>query len=172
MLRRVILAFCLLVLSLINAAPSIASQSQFAIKIEPGKPSFRLSSPPSLRLNTPVDLHIRLYNNSNKPVSFLQYDGYQHGEADYIVDIKMSNGQNVLGINNIGYTEQSLPTLLNGFYKPTNLEPGSFLGDNIILNRIYDMSVPGRYIVQVKRKLPAELGGYYVLSNKAVIIVE
>jgi hypothetical protein len=62
--------------------------------------------------------------------------------------------------------------MLNGFYQPTNLDPGKFLEDHIILNRIYDMSVPGHYIVQVKRKLPAELGGYYLLSNKAVITVE
>jgi len=166
------MSFLLLILNLINSAPGIAAQSQFTIKIEPLRPSFHLSTPPSLRLNTPVDLMIELFNNSNKSVSFPQYDGYRHGEADYIVDIKMANGQKLSRIDNTGYTDQSSPTLLNGFYQPTNLEPGKFLEDHIILNRIYDMNVPGRYVVQVKRKLPAELGGYYILSNKAIVNVE
>jgi len=91
--NHLIASVCLLVLSLIDCTPSNAAQSQFTIKIEPLRPSFRLSAPPSLRLNTPVDLMIELFNNSKKPVSFAQYDGYRHGEADYVVDIKMANGQ-------------------------------------------------------------------------------
>lgn len=51
------------------------------------------------------------------------------------------------------------------------LEPGKTITNEVNLRKIYDFSLPGRYVLQVSRRVPEELGGGVVKSNTITITV-
>lgn len=51
------------------------------------------------------------------------------------------------------------------------LEPGKTITNEVNLRKIYEFSVPGRYVLQVSRRIPDALGGGVVKSNAITITV-
>lgn len=51
------------------------------------------------------------------------------------------------------------------------LKPGETIAPNINLIRLYDLKKPGKYTLQVARRVPEELGGGMIKSNKITIAI-
>jgi len=59
--------------------------------------------------------------------------------------------------------------LAGGSYRAGSVGPGKSQVEEVDLARLYDFSKPGKYVVQVSRKIPKELGGGTIESNKITL---
>jgi hypothetical protein len=143
------------------------------------RPSFTQSTNQPFRINirathnivkvgseTPVE--IILTNTSHQEISLSKSVEENAAEFNYLVDVRDGKGKPVPQTAHhrsvhgegaqITHSDLTVP-----------LKPGQELQSVALLNKLYDVSRPGKYIIRVSRDIPPELGKGVVKSNVITI---
>jgi hypothetical protein len=146
--------------------------------------------PYSITISTPnlivkagsqVRITIIVKNITDRKVPVMQSNGVDEGEFNYDLDIRDEQGKQAPETNELrslrgepdehGHRHASYIVSEITYY----LKPGETLQDGIIANKLYDLSKPGKYTIQVSRYKP-EYGKHgfskaRVKSNKITLTV-
>lgn len=116
--------------------------------------SFSISdSRPTVSAGTEITIQTILTNTTNRPVTFFDTNPV----CDYLSYVRDDKGQAVPRIDKAWQTECN-GKRSDGRNILITLRPRESKEDEIALSVLYKLS-PGKYSVQVERKLPKELGG-------------
>ena len=116
----------------------------------------------TVRPDGDVAIKIRLTNTSDHPInaSYQVIWGINEG---YKYEVRDTNGNVLPRKEQKGGAEGSL--------RFRTLNPGESLQNNVVLSRVYDMSSPGEYVIQVSRNISGNETDGVVKSNKLKITV-
>ncbi|MGH9742184.1 MAG: hypothetical protein ACRD51_07500 [Candidatus Acidiferrum sp.] len=132
---------------------------------QPAKPPFTLvltSAEPKFSLGADVWAKIVWTNTSTIALNDSLYRDTSSGrDYTYILDFRDSDGHHV--------ATAPMPSTFSAEFG--TLKPGDSMNDDINLNRIYHLDHPGDYTLQVSRRVPKELGGGVIKSNKITITI-
>ncbi len=160
---RSILCFSLL---LLVSAPVCLSRA-----VEAGQPQFSVTitaAQPSVRIGAPVVIHITLTSSRQKiGVPELRHDGTQ-GEYNYRVTVTGSKGSALTDTEHGRRLKNGgeVMTLRSTIIKYLNY--GDQLSEDLYLNNLVNITIPGDYLVQVERADEAYIGAH-IKSNKLLI---
>lgn len=152
------LALCLLITSVATEAAAAGTRPRFQILIS--------TQTPRVTLGQAIEIAITLKNNSDRVLD----DSANWQEATgadpwWHLIVRDSEGKPVPPRNYKGLAAK--------FGKVVNRKvgPGGAITDRVDLRRIFDLRSPGKYRVQVNRKIPKENGGGIIKSNVITITV-
>lgn len=130
------------------------------------------------KTGSPVAISITLINHSDKTLSASLWDFAD----DYTVDVRDAQGnpapeseevrreQAAMGAcRNSGKSHCGKKILLHGVI--SQFKPGESWQEKLLVTHYFDMNRPGRYTIQLERKLPVELGKGTVKSNPITVTV-
>lgn len=142
------------------AVPLIAENAPFSVKVEP-----TLASVPA---GSKITLSITLTNVAKYPISARQTIRPDESEWDYVIDTRDARGEPVQPTN----YERNRREIVRLFERHIRtLNPGESLVGEITLSKLFDLTVPGEYSVQVSRDLDDRESEPIVKSNTATITV-
>jgi|SRR5882762_1666120 len=116
------------------------------------------------RLGSEVRLRTKLTNISNHVLTFFDTDP----DCDYLAEVRDENG-NLARPTDHKLLLKCNNGLADGRKILVTLKPQESRDDEILLNRLYQLTRPGNYSVQVSRAIPKELGGGATKSNTITI---
>lgn len=131
---------------------------------QPAKPPFTLvltSKEPKVSLGTDIWVKIVWTNTSKVELNDNLYRDPSGLDFNYILDFRDSDGHPVT----------KAPESATGSAEFGTLKPGDSQNDDIDLSRLYVLSHPGDYTLQVSRRVPKELGNGLIKSNEIRIVV-
>jgi hypothetical protein len=131
--------------------------------------SVSISAPETVKLGSPIMLHIALRNESASAVTFSQerHSG-QEGEFNYQVFVSFTDGGPVPDTD-YGKKIRSHSLVRSGSSIILRLEPGKEISEDLDLTKLTKVSLLGTYVVHVERDSPPPLN---VSSNSLRIRVE
>jgi len=116
----------------------------------------------TVKINTDLVIKVRLTNNSDHPIN-ASYHVLQGVNMGYQYEVRDANG------NVPPHKEQK--SGMEGSLRLRTLNPGESLENTVTLNRLYDMSVPGKYVIQFSRNISGYEKDGVVRSNKITVTV-
>jgi|ERR1700682_380463 len=122
------------------------------------------------RVGEPLHLQVILTNSSHKQLRLAEAPGDPApAEYQYAIEIRDSNGQlATLTAYGRKFTGSIPP---RGSRVTRIIESGESVTDEAVLTKLYDLSRPGKYVVQVTRSVPPYLGKGVVRSNRVTIAI-
>jgi hypothetical protein len=147
-----------------------AMGSQSAAPTAPGAP-FQLTIEPesaSVTSGDKIVLRITLTNTSEKDLGFRQRARADEAEWDYSIEVRDEKGD-AASQTNFGRNRLKMMTMFSARVKTVN--PGQSLKEEVTLSKLFDLTIPGRYTVQVSRHAQDSDSGQLVKSSTATIIV-
>jgi hypothetical protein len=121
----------------------------------------------TLKAGSTVSIKVRLTNTSSQPLdasgSFSDLTGL---DSNFLFDVRDNQGH--LAPKRI-YRHSELAgghAILDRIVRP-----GETLTENQDISRLYDMTKPGKYVIQISREIPKEMGGGVVRSNTVAVTV-
>ena len=125
-----------------------------------------ISANSTIAVGTPIEIKISLVNSSKNDIDVGCVVFKMNGDTSlYLLNVR-DTLNHVVPKKEYPHLELSSASA----YLRT-LKAGETLADSVTVNRIYDMSRPGTYSVQVGSVLPKENGGGEILSNTVKINV-
>jgi len=135
-------------------------------------PSLSIAAQPSMvKSGEDIRVNINIANGSNKPLSLVRTVG--KGTAEFSYAIKVTRQDNLpvnrtdYGLSLVGAGTIALRTS----NRLLDLPPGQSYTDYFLLNKIYDVSRPGVYTVQIQQKLTAGMT-VAAHSNSIKVVVQ
>jgi hypothetical protein len=156
----------LLFVSVIAAVQLMAQSAQ--------EPPFSLtiSTPQEIvKAGSEVRVDVVLRNTSDHEITLLRSPGTGRGELEFESDVLGEKGNLA---SQTKYGQQLKKSGLNaveGSRIMFRLQPGETYEDSMSLNKLYDLSKPGKYKIQLHKRVPEHLGQGVVKSNALVITV-
>ncbi|MGC1417703.1 MAG: hypothetical protein WA817_20615 [Candidatus Acidiferrum sp.] len=141
-----------------------AFSSSLLAQKHPAKPPFTLvltSKEPKVSLGADVWVKIVWTNTSKVELNDNLYRDPSGLDFNYILDFQDSDGHPVTKAR----------ASVTGSAQFGTLKHGVSEDDGIDLSRLYVLSHPGHYTLQVSRRVPKELGGGLIKSNKITITI-
>jgi len=130
------------------------------------------------KAGAPVAVSITVRNHSDKTLSASLWD-YDY---DYTMDVRDAQGNSAPdseevrkaraemdACRNSGNSLCGRKILLHGVVN--QFKPGESWKERLLITKYYDMGRPGRYTIQLERKLPEELGKGTVKPNSIAVTV-
>lgn len=139
-----------------------ALSSPLLAQKRPAKPPFTLvltSDEPKVSLGADLLVKIVWTNTSKVELNANLYRFASGLDSNYTLDLEDSAGQPV--------TRRPPPATFNAEFG--TLKPGNSMSDDINLSRLFRLTHPGDFTLQVSRFVPKELGGGVIKSNKITI---
>jgi hypothetical protein len=158
----------LLSIALLLLVVSAVSQPQ---KTEPLTLTISSESP-EFKVGSPIIVNVTLENISDKPTTTLYSVGQGQAELIYDVDVLDGYGRRVARTD-YGHAlrgEASSHMIMSSFLRK-EIKAHEQLTDTVDLTKIYDLNVPGTYLVQLTKKHRSK-GGAKISSNALKITVE
>jgi len=121
----------------------------------------------NLKVGSPVTIKLELTNTSQQSLDASANISDQTGfDPNFNIDVRDPNGHPA------AKKVLKHPELAGGHAHPDwALAPGATLTEHFNLDRAYDFSQPGQYVIQMSRAIPKALGTGVVTSNKITITV-
>jgi hypothetical protein len=132
------------------------------------KPPFTLvltSKEPKVSMGASAWVKIVWTNTSNTELNANLYRDPSGLDYNYILDFRDSDGHPVAKAPH----DSRVGRTFSGEFGA--LKAGDSLADDINLSRLYDLSHPGNYTLQVSRRVPKELGDGVIKSNEITIVI-
>jgi hypothetical protein len=151
--------------AIVGAAQTACSQEPLSITIRPSK-CYGRDGTGVVIAGSPVCILIDLRNNSDRVVSSMSIDYPPY----YILDVRDEEGYPA---SETKFTRELRDPNHRGFGSGilNQYKPGDSWKEELTITLYYEMSRPGKYTIQVERKLPEELGVGTVKSNTITITV-
>jgi hypothetical protein len=116
----------------------------------------------------PIKMAITMKNISDHDITMSKWVGNSQAELNYEIIVRGNNGEmpietrykNVIKEGGIGGSRKIFP-----------LKPGEEITETSNINKLYDLSRPGEYTIQVEKELPASEGKGMAQSNTITITV-
>jgi hypothetical protein len=128
--------------------------------IQPGVPVWKAGGP--------IFVLVLMTNNSNRTVQF----SFTNPGRDYEMDVRDASGKPVPESELLRQIKKSAQ---NGFIEGRNilvvLKPHETAQDTIGVSSFYDLSIPGKYSIKVRRVFP-DVGKGFVQSNCLEFTIE
>ncbi len=152
----------ILVLTAICAGPTPAQKHT-------AKPPFTLvltAEKPTVSLGSDVWVKVRWTNTSDEELNASAYvDKSTNLDLNYSLEFRDSGGRPVPKIPDKSPVGRFFDAQFGA------LKPGETIDNDISLRRLYDLNRPGKYTLQVSRRVPEALGGGTIKSNIITITV-
>ncbi|MFZ0819061.1 MAG: hypothetical protein WAM91_03260 [Candidatus Acidiferrales bacterium] len=133
-----------------------------------------IDSRPVISPGAEARIQITLTNTSSRDASFGREARDDEAEAHCTVDVRNSVGDpapdTALGLRLKGKDSKHIPFEF-GSHTMVTLKPGESLKEEAVISKLFDITIPGKYSVQVIRQIPQELGGGAIKSNIIIITV-
>jgi hypothetical protein len=145
-------------------APAIANP--LLAQKHPAKPPFTLvltAKEPKVSLGADVWVKIVWTNTSKVELNDNLYRDQSGLDFNYILDFRDSDGHPVTKAPHNSHIGRTFSAQFG------TLKPGVSEDDDIDLSRLYKLSRPGNYTLQVSRRVPKGLGNGVIKSNKITI---
>jgi hypothetical protein len=121
----------------------------------------------TIKAGSGVSINARLANTSNQPVDASGcYCGPAGLDSAFTWEVRDDKGH--LAAKRV-YPHPELATgsaILNRI-----IQPGGEISGDQDISRLYDMTKPGKYVIQASRAIPKEMGGGVVKSNPVSLTV-
>jgi hypothetical protein len=126
------------------------------------------SIPANIDPNDDFFVNITVKNISTKPFSMGHFKTLIAETKPYDIYVTDQYGKSIPYRKDLRHPEQML-----GFNEVAlvTLQPGEFFVDRVVLDDLFDLSKPGRYTVEIDRKLLREWGGWELHSNRITITI-
>ena len=121
---------------------------------------------PSGKVGSDVTVIATIRNTSTKRITIIDTDRF----CDYIVEVRDSAGD-VPPPDKWRQKTNCEDVGISGRRIFRELEPNESYSDLLILKQWYEMNQPGKYQVQIGRKIPDQLGKGWVKSNMITLTV-
>jgi hypothetical protein len=156
----------LLLLTLFGLAGSSSAQSvgqPFIVTIQTAQSVVKVGSQ--------IRVEVILTNTSGRDLGFTKSVGDETAESNYLINVSDGHGKPVAETahHRRVRAENSLPVTHSN--QIVTLKPGERLKEQAILNNLYDIGRPGRYVIMAQRDVPQEQGKGVVKSNAVTITV-
>lgn len=157
-------AISFLTLALFGVAAAITAKSDkaslpFSLMIRPLQNVAKVGSQ--------IRVQVVLTNTSDHEIGILK----SAPEVDYLVEVRDTRGR-MAPDTDFGRKQKDPASVKVSTGSPLySLKPGESLRDEIQIGRLYEMSVPDKYSIQVSRIVPEEMGGGVVKSNMVNVTV-
>lgn len=112
-----------------------------------------------IRAGTPVEIRIRFTNTSDHEISASQF----------YVDGGLNSGYDYYVLDANGKSAKKKEIVMAGSLDLASLNPGESRDDGSLVSRAYDMTRPGKYVIQVSRRVSSNPKDGVVKSNKIVV---
>jgi hypothetical protein len=155
----------LAIAAIVCTAQTVCSQTPLSIKLSPSRGDTSVGTG-VVTAGSAVAVLVELTNSSDKTVSSMSVDYPQY----YSLDIRDEQG---FPVPETEFTRELHRPGHRAFGGGLLLEykPGDSWKEQVTITRYYEMGRPGKYTVQLERKLPEELGVGTVKSNTITITV-
>jgi hypothetical protein len=154
---------CILVTTTLNLVPSRSAQRPFSLTIS--------TEHDRVKVGSEVLVQITLTNTSDQEIALGKAPGnLPQAESEYLVEVHDSRGQTAPDTD-YGRKIKQNKIVVSFSRVSATVGPGESLKDGVILTKLYDLSRPGKYSVQLLRKVPPQLGDGLIKSNKVTITV-
>lgn len=120
-------------------------------------------------IGSDIKIGVSITNMSSHLVSFLRTPGGDHGELLMEIEVTDEQGNPVPGTKYGESLKEHGIDSLEGSRITERLKPGESFKDYVVLNRLYDLSHPGKYTVYAKQRIPDHLGGGVVKSSPVTL---
>jgi hypothetical protein len=143
----------------------------------------------TIRCGAEVRVQIALTNVSDHDIVAVREPGDDEADAHYSMDVRDEDGQPApesalsMGFKGKDKFGNDLPWIKGGLPHgkiyirwghniQITLKPGESLKEECVLSRFYDLTLSGKYTVQLTRDVPAELGsGPPIKSNVVTVTI-
>lgn len=122
--------------------------------------SLTISGPSQAKAGTAIEITVTMTNNSTQRIDAGSF---------YVGGVDMAYKYEIR--DKLGNLIQNKHKEMVGSARIATLEPGKSIEQKTLLSRVADMSQPGKYVIQVSRAIPKELGGGVAKSNKITVTV-
>jgi hypothetical protein len=128
-----------------------------------------------VKVGSEVKVEIVLKNTSDHELTIGKTNAVSQAEFHYLVEVRDDQGRSApdteYGRRVFG-RETKKRTILYWGEAYFTLKPNQTLEDEAVASKLYDMSRPGKYLIQVSRVVPKELVGGVVKSNAVTVTVK
>jgi hypothetical protein len=157
------------VILLLSTASAFA-QATHAPSDKPKDPfSITIGAPSTVQAGDPIRVHIVYKNTSSEVLPYTAESTPDEGEYQYSVDVWKADGTRATE------TEYGTRVRLHHYISPgksgTGVDPGNVVEEDTDITKLFDLSSPGQYEVQVQRPVQVSPEGGVVKSNKITITV-
>ena len=121
----------------------------------------------SVMAGDPIKITVTMKNMSDHDITMVAVGNNSKAELNYEIITRDKNGEM---LNKTIYGK-GLKGGVAGSRKLFTLKPGAEITETSDINKLYDMSMPGEYIIQVEKELPASEGKGTVKSNTITVTV-
>jgi len=127
-----------------------------------------------VKAGSEVKVEIVLKNTSGRELTIGRTNAVSQAEFHYLIEVRDDQGHPApdteYGRRIMG-RETKKRTILYGSDAFLTLKPNGTLEDEAVASKLYDLSRPGKCLIQVSRAVPKELGGGIVKSNFVSVTV-
>ncbi|MBO0861839.1 MAG: carboxypeptidase regulatory-like domain-containing protein [Chloracidobacterium sp.] len=123
-----------------------------------------------VKAGDPIEIAITMKNLSDHDITMRKWAGNTQAELDFGIIVKGNNGATLNETRYKKGVNRGIGSIA-GSSRLLTLNPGEEITEKSKINKLYDMSIPGGYTVQVEKELPASEGKGMVKSNTITVIV-
>ncbi len=102
----------------------------------------------------PIKIAITMKNMSDHDITIIKFGGDSQAELNYEIIVRDKNGEM---LNETSY-RKGIKEGVAGSRKLFTLKPSAEITEKANINKLYDLSMPGEYTVQVEKELPPSEG--------------
>lgn len=124
----------------------------------------------NLRVGADLRVEITLTNTSASQIHIAKTNGADDAEIHYTVDVRDDQG-NLAPYTTYSRNLKAGTKVLVWSDLTYTLEPGGTLKDTALVTKLYDLTRPGKYSIQVSREIPKNLGGGLAKSNVVSVTI-
>src|SRR5215510_10958077 len=121
----------------------------------------------SVMAGDPIKITVTMKNMSDHDITMVAVGNNSKAELNYEIIAREKNGEMV---DETRYGK-GLKGGVAGSRKLFTLKPGAEITETCNINKLYDMSMPGEYVIQVEKELPASEGKGTIKSNTITVTV-
>ena len=164
-LMEYLAALCLLAIATVQTSPA-AESSPLALSIA--------TSQHSVPLGSEIHVSAVLTNKSDHKIQLTKMSAAGAQNFEYKVNVHLidqSRTVNRAFSERVRRNEETQKKTFTGSIMFIDIGPGETHRDEISISNRYQIDKPGRYIIQVERELPQNMGGKTLRSNEIEIDV-
>jgi len=112
----------------------------------------------TVAMGSDIRVEVTLTNTSGRDIAFAKSVGDDAAEFNYVIDMHDAHGKPLAETEHHRRVKAEDSQPISHSNQIVTLKPGESLKENAILNNLYEISRPGKYLILAQRDVPQELG--------------